>query len=128
MVTTLAAIPQTLGRFICHQRPDRSFMSGAVQWPVCGRCSGLYLSAAVGIAAIALGGRALLASPLSAPRAWRVTLLIAALPTLVSWVLERAAWWVPTSTTRAWMAAPLGAAIGALVASLAVKRENAFKT
>src|ERR1041385_1340437 len=41
---------------ICHQRPDRSFFSGGVQWPVCGRCAGLYLAAPVG-AILALRGR-----------------------------------------------------------------------
>jgi hypothetical protein len=28
---------------VCHQRPDRSFFTHGVQWPVCGRCAGLYL-------------------------------------------------------------------------------------
>jgi hypothetical protein len=33
---------------ICHQRPERSFFTGTVQWPVCARCSGLYLGAPIG--------------------------------------------------------------------------------
>src|SRR6185436_19797703 len=30
---------------VCHQRPERSFHTHDVAWPVCARCGGLYLSA-----------------------------------------------------------------------------------
>lgn len=33
---------------VCHQRPDRSFATAGVPWPVCGRCTGLYLGAPLG--------------------------------------------------------------------------------
>lgn len=33
---------------VCHQRPDRSFATAGQQWPVCGRCAGLYLGAPFG--------------------------------------------------------------------------------
>jgi uncharacterized membrane protein len=36
------------GSRICHQRPERSFKWSGVQMPVCGRCLGLYVGAAVG--------------------------------------------------------------------------------
>src|SRR5437764_170555 len=42
---------------ICHQRPGRSFHTEGVQWPVCARCSGLYLSAPVGAMVAAAWGR-----------------------------------------------------------------------
>jgi uncharacterized membrane protein len=46
---------------ICHQRPERSFSTAGVQWPVCGRCSGVYVGAALGaLAALALRRRAAL--------------------------------------------------------------------
>ena len=38
-----------LGHFICHQRPERSFFIGGQQLPVCARCTGLYLGAALAI-------------------------------------------------------------------------------
>jgi len=46
-----------VGSKICHQRPERSFHTGGVQWPVCARCAGLYASAPFGavIALIATG-------------------------------------------------------------------------
>ena len=37
------------GSLVCHQRPDRSLTACGRQWPVCGRCSGLYLGAAAGV-------------------------------------------------------------------------------
>jgi hypothetical protein len=33
---------------VCHQRPDRSYTSGGVGWPVCARCAGIYLGGAAG--------------------------------------------------------------------------------
>ena len=33
---------------VCHRIPARSFHTAGVQWPVCGRCSGLYFAAPVG--------------------------------------------------------------------------------
>ena len=128
IAAALAGIPHAIGSFVCHQRRDRSFITRGVQWPVCGRCSGLYLSAAVAVVAIALGGRALVPSPLSASGVWRTTILIAAVPTLLSWGVERVGWWLPTSTTRAWIAVPLGATLGALIARLAVEAKNTAKT
>ena len=43
------------GHFVCHQRPERSFASCGYQWPVCGRCAGLYLGAAAGVLMTATG-------------------------------------------------------------------------
>src|SRR6476646_9503912 len=80
-----------LGHVICHQRPERSFFSCGVQWPVCGRCSGLYLGAAAGaVLALAIGWRAQgrrTTTPDSAAR-WRRILVVAALPTIVLWTIE----------------------------------------
>jgi len=39
---------------VCHQRPERSFETDGVAWPVCARCTGLYLAAPFG-AFLALG-------------------------------------------------------------------------
>jgi hypothetical protein len=33
---------------ICHQRPERSFHYRDTAWPVCARCTGLYLAAPLG--------------------------------------------------------------------------------
>lgn len=100
------AIVYSAASFICHQRPDRSFFWGDVQWPVCGRCAGLYLSAP--LAAIV----AFFASKHSPP-ARRVTtwLAVAAVPTAASWLAEHLAGVPQTNLTRAALALPLGAVV-----------------
>jgi uncharacterized membrane protein len=37
-----------IGSVICHQRPERSFHLWSAQLPVCARCTGIYLGAAIG--------------------------------------------------------------------------------
>jgi uncharacterized membrane protein len=99
------------GSVVCHQRPDRSFHTRAAQWPVCARCSGLYLSVALGVAA------ALLAGPRRALRfaAWRPLLVVAAIPTAATLPLEwlNPAW--SSTAARALAAVPLGAVVGWLL-------------
>jgi uncharacterized membrane protein len=115
---SVAWIPYALGGLICHQRPERSFSTSAIPWPVCARCAGLYLSTAAGI---------LVAFPVSAAdwaraetwRRWRTALLFAAVPSVASWVLEAAGLWSSTNGARALLAVPLGVVIGALIASIA---------
>ena len=111
------ALPYAAGALVCHRRADRSFFTRGVQWPVCGRCTGLYLSAAIGaLATLLVPGAVWLRSARTA--VWRAALVGAALPTSGSWLAERAGW-VPTSLTRAWLAAPLGIAVGILIAWVA---------
>jgi uncharacterized membrane protein len=90
---------------VCHQRPDRSFFTHDVPWPVCARCSGLYLAAPIGaVAALARGRR-------SKPSRLRALLGIAALPTLITIAIEWLGIMPVTSLARALAALPLGAAI-----------------
>ena len=113
-----AALPYAAGAFICHQRADRSFTSRGIPWPVCARCSGAYLAAAAAVLAMLLGPRSRRRGPGGA-RAWRTAIALAAVPTAVSWALERAGWWQPGDLVRAALAVPPGAAVGALLASIA---------
>lgn len=93
--------------------------------PVCGRCTGLYLSGAAGlVVGLATGRRR--ATPVSAPRvpglpafiAPRVTwLAAAALPTAITWTLEMVGLWDPGTPLRAVAAMPLGATAGVLLAT-----------
>lgn len=101
----LATVPYAVGASICHQRPERSFHTQGVAWPVCARCAALYLSGAAALlVAGATGGRR------QAPS--RGLLLVAALPTLATWGLEVARIWNPGTPLRALAALPLGLAIG----------------
>ncbi len=103
-----------VGHVICHQRPERSFFSCGLQWPVCGRCSGLYLGAAAGaVLALALGRRLQRARPTtsdSAATRWRRLLLFSAAPTAVLWTIEFTGLFAPGTTARFAGALPLGLA------------------
>lgn len=96
---------------ICHQQPGRSFARAGVQWPVCGRCAGLYAGAVVG-AWVAWGDlrrrrRRRLAVP--APGTWRLPLVAAALPTALTWGLEASGLAGVSTAIRFAAALPLGA-------------------
>lgn len=112
----LSAGAYWLGSIVCHQRPGRSFHLAGAQLPVCARCTGLYLSGAIGVLAgwwAARRGR-----PIEF-RSWRVALLAAALPTIVTVAVD---WWRPGATSpalRAAAAVPAGIVAGLLLAGFA---------
>ncbi len=102
------------GSFVCHQRPERSFFARRVQYPVCARCTGLYVAAPFGVLAALIFGRA---ADARAYRRWRLVLFAALMPTTVSIALERLGG--PSDTiSRALAALPLGAAAAAVVAAV----------
>src|SRR6188474_3095606 len=68
---------------VCHQRPDRSFRTAHVQWPVCARCSGLYLAAPLGAVVAMAAVRRRRPAPSLVP--WIVA---AAIPTALTLALE----------------------------------------
>jgi predicted membrane protein DUF2085 len=112
---------------ICHQRPERSFHSAGVKWPVCGRCSGLYLAAPLGaLAAVSMSRRRRRPATGRATnrriRNANVTLVaLASLPTAVT-VLAEWTGLLPVSTlARALAAMPLGAAIAFVIVGVATK-------
>lgn len=109
----LLVIPATLEPFcgvICHQRPERSFFIGGSQLPVCARCTGLYLGAAL---AFPIG----LLAPAPAARRARWILAVTALPTAVTWMLEVAGVAPFSNIVRCAAALPLGAVAAWLVLS-----------
>jgi uncharacterized membrane protein len=96
--------------FICHQQPDRSFHVHGVQTPLCARCLGVHMGAALGLIAAAL-----------APAGWarrlqprfRPVIGLAVLPTLVSLAVE----WLGGGSpllSRTLTAFPAGASLGVL--------------
>jgi uncharacterized membrane protein len=106
-VTRAAAFVYQSAGLICHQRAERSFQLAGVQLPVCARCTGLYVSGAVG----ALIGW--FAAPRRrATRTTRVWLMWAALPTALSVALEVVGLLHTSNLLRALSALPLGASAG----------------
>ncbi len=112
-VRAAAALVYRFGHEVCNQRPDRSFASCGVPWPVCGRCAGLYLGAAFGALALLVIPAGTASTAGVSLRGWRRLLLGAALPTAVLWLLEHGAGIDPGTPLRFAGALPLGV-VGAL--------------
>lgn len=111
-----------VGRVICHQLPERSFFIDGRQLPVCARCTGLYVSAAMGLLGwcawkLGRGWRPVDVAPQGAIR----LVTIASLPTAVSIATALAGVWDGSNVTRAALALPLGAAAGVVVAAVFTK-------
>jgi uncharacterized membrane protein len=94
---------------VCHQRPDRSFRTRGVPWPVCGRCAGLYGAAPVG--ALLMWARRRRPMRVEA----LLLLALASLPTIATLVVEWSGLSPLSNTVRAAAALPLGAVIAAIV-------------
>ena len=128
----VSALTYVTGSFICHQRADRSFHIRAAQVPVCARCLGLYVGAVVGAAGALWrrrppAGTGLKTRPYET-RSYetrfhesgpgdrlRLLLVIAALPTALTWGSEMAGWWGASNQVRFLAALPLGAAVALTV-------------
>jgi uncharacterized membrane protein len=110
----LAGVVYLAGAAICHQLPDRSFHLHAAQLPVCARCLGLYVGAALGsvAAAATIAGRA----PAARRTTWFATAAAAA-PTAITLVLEWGTGWPVSNVARASAAVPLGCAVAFVVVS-----------
>lgn len=109
---------------LCHQLPERSFHTSGVSWPVCARCSGLYLAAPFG--ALMVFARRRAARPGLKPGTSKhggtsnygahglqpVRLLaFAAIPTALTVLWEWAGMGTPANMIRFTTALPLGAAV-----------------
>jgi uncharacterized membrane protein len=105
------------GRLVCHQRPERSFASCDYQWPVCGRCAGLYMGAAAGVLIFALWRLDRVAAPTDV---WRRRLVWSALPIAALWLGEFVLRLDPGTFVRFLGALPAG--VGGAAWLLAVAR------
>jgi len=99
-----AFIVYAVGWAVCHQLPARSFHLWATQLPVCARCTGIYVAAA--LTAIVLRGQ-LVTTRLNP----KFVLLAAVVPTAATFVFEWTTGAMPSHAIRALAGAPLGAAV-----------------
>jgi uncharacterized membrane protein len=117
----LALVTYGTGSIVCHQLPARSFHLWGAQMPVCARCTGLYLGAAV--VAIALTFRSTDKFAIG-PSAARRLLVVAALPTIATLVIEWSTGHMPSNWIRAATGVCLGAAAAAVVLAYAREAEH----
>ena len=116
------ALVYAVGSVICHQRPDRSFFWDGHQLPVCARCTGLYLSAGLAFVAWCTTRVARATPPIDwTPSIALRVIVLAAIPTALSWTSGALGVWDGSNLTRAVLAVPLGAAAGAVVAAVATR-------
>ena len=103
---------------VCHQRPERSFHTHDVAWPVCARCAGLYLAAP--LAALAAFRR----RPGSESRLQPLRLVaLAAIPTALTLFWEWGGLGTPSNLVRFATALPLGAAVAFVVLATVSERQ-----
>jgi uncharacterized membrane protein len=103
-IVSAAATVYSAAGLICHQRAARSFHLAGVQLPVCGRCTGLYVSGAfAAVLAWIVSRRPRI------PSNTRKMLLFASIPTALSVVLEWSGLVDLSNVGRALCALPLGA-------------------
>ncbi len=108
-----------IGSIICHQIAARSFHLGSAPLPVCARCTGIYIGAAVtALAGVRFrprrplrpaGGEALRTA------LFRRVLLLAVLPTAATLVYEWTTGVTPPNAVRALAGAPIGAAVAWII-------------
>jgi uncharacterized membrane protein len=119
-----SALVYTIGRLVCHQRPERSFHLSGVAMPVCARCLGIYCAAAVAALALAFYPR-VDARPGRRPlRAARSVLIASTLPTLATLAVEWATGVTPANWVRALAGMPIGAAVAWIVVSARAPEVN----
>ncbi len=114
----LAAAGYLAGSFVCHQRAERSFHLAGAQLPVCGRCTGLYVSGAVGLlfSHVAYRRRHGRRDGTTGRRiSWRVVIVAASIPLVASVVLEALGLWRGTNAWRAVSAVPAGWVVGTMI-------------
>jgi uncharacterized membrane protein len=112
---TPAVAIYAVGSLICHQKPERSFTLWAVQMPVCARCTGIYLGAA--LSALALPFVRSAPGALARSRAaTRIALVIAGLPTAATLLYEWSTGIMPSNAVRFGAGLPLGIAVAILIA------------
>jgi hypothetical protein len=151
MATRIAAVPDrgaaayllsaavyVSGSLLCHQRPERSFYLWGAQFPVCARCTGIYLGAALGVLAVLVrlndtirlkpDTTSYVASGFSRTnftasdvrRIARLALFAASLPTALTLAYE----WTTGITPANWIRALSGLVVGA-AAAIVVMRAGA---
>lgn len=116
-VSAWATLVYAVAGRVCHQRPERSFHTHDVAWPVCARCTGLYLAAPFA-AMVAFRRR-----PPSLSQFQPLRLVaVAAIPTALTLFWEWGGLGTPSNLVRFATALPLGAAVAFIVITTATER------
>ena len=111
---TFALSAYAIGHAICHQLPVRSFHLWGASLPVCARCTGIYVGAAVAAMAAMIRPND---APLTVTRSRR-WLLVALVPTGITLAYEWTTGVMPANWIRALAGLPLGAVVAWMIGTL----------
>jgi uncharacterized membrane protein len=124
----LAFLIYSVGSVVCHQLPARSFELWSTQMPVCARCTGIYLGAAVIAIASLFRWKPDWSAPALDPRQSRYALALAALPAAATLAFEWITGNVPSNLIRALSGLPLGAVVVVVILSVIRERDRVART
>jgi len=110
LVYGFAVLTYGVGHLVCHQLPERSFHLWGAALPVCARCSGIYVGAAVASVVFGVAPGRLSSEARSAKEA-RLVLLTALLPSAATLLFEWTTGVTPANWIRALAGIPLGVAV-----------------
>ena len=130
--TVIVVAVYGIGSLVCHQLPERSWRLWTAQMPVCARCTGIYLGAAIAALmsavfrsperlALLRAGKA--REPFRRAAA-RVALATAALPSLATLVYEWTTGITPSNALRFVAGIPIGVVVAWLIVSAAEDQVN----
>ncbi|MEQ1730318.1 MAG: DUF2085 domain-containing protein [Vicinamibacterales bacterium] len=125
-----AGLVYLAGAVVCHQRPERSFAWAGQAWPVCARCTGIYLGAAAAVLLFVAAGRAgARVSPAvrrgAGPASARLAVGVALVPAGVTLLWEWTTGVTPSNLVRATTGVVIGGTV-AWVVMRALRAERAL--
>ena len=120
LVRGAAGLVYLAGAVVCHQRPERSFAWAGQAWPVCARCTGIYIGAAAAVLLCLALGR--VGARVTSGRgcamdaeAARLAVALAVLPAGLTLVWEWTTGVTPSNLVRATTGVVIGGVVGWVV-------------
>lgn len=119
LISSFALVVYSVSSLLCHQRPERSFHLFAVQLPVCARCIGIYLGAAIAALLFAIRKASIARDERPLPVGInRIPMVASIVPICLTLVYELATGTVPSNWVRALSGVPFGAWVAWVVCSV----------
>jgi hypothetical protein len=116
-----AFLVYAIGSVVCHQKPERSFHLWGAQLPVCARCTGIYVGAALAVVMSRAQAFRPTEGSAAVPKSWatdrstRTWIVLTGAPTIATLVFEWTSGVMPSNAVRFAAGLPLGAVVSWLI-------------